>query len=926
MIKAKRITLGTVLLSLSTATVLLVLGVSQGEDAPLIQTGPTGSAETSAAQASGPFVPPSHLADTLSGEQAQSDGSALSRLRRKVLGVQNQSIVPDTLLATTDGQPLELISTGETGGNGIVETFPLAEVRIGDQDGRFDLPFSNPPRAKADSGSGELRSALAAVSTGSATDVSSGDHQPQARSTEDLIHRIEKLRTGFREEVSSADDTGEKASGIPEAASSVLSNDSPPKKKIAEEQADRPKPYAMARPASSRPTIGQQISTRTLANENAGGEGVFASSSPIEEEIASVGPDTETPFSNVAAAAPPINSPERKGLLGRLFSKKPTREERAAAAAAAASKSSLETFPHPDAPKTKASKAEDQSQEMIDEIYQEYVERVARITASDLSPDALNGAKGLPSVPADFKTVWMDSVRKGYWVGEEPLAVRLEEVYARALINSNRVRAYGYEPLIRESAIQESEGAFDLESFVNGTYGHSDDPTSSILDTGEIGRFLENRGEGEAGLRRRFATGGQLTLSNRFLTLKNNSEFVEPNPQTSSTVVLSVAQPLLKGAGYHYNKARLKVAKIDSGVAASEYIQQLENHLLEVNQAYWGVYFARAAYLLRKSLVAQTEEIVNTLEARSDEATASELLRSRSELSRRRTSLNRSELAIRNAEERLRSLVNDPEFPIGGDGEFVPITTPLLTPPQETVQATAMEAVDNRAEIAASFGELRVAAIRNEAGKHERLPQLDLIAESRLAGLDANRRVGGAYDDMLSQEASWLVGFQYSQPWENNFAKSRHERLQYELLRQADVVRSTMDTILLESVVTYREMMTVYRDLQGNLQQVLSTREEVRGLKERLDVDADNGQTVAYRLQNVMDALERNQLAEEQFLVSVVTYNIAFASLEQAKGTFLKYQDVGIERSQSQEHKRLETLRAVPSVPVSSSASAAGAK
>ncbi|MFV1996160.1 MAG: TolC family protein, partial [Verrucomicrobiales bacterium] len=279
-----------------------------------------------------------------------------------------------------------------------------------------------------------------------------------------------------------------------------------------------------------------------------------------------------------------------------------------------------------------------------------------------------------------------------------------------------------------------------------------------------------------------------------------------------------------------------------------------------------------------------------------------------------------------NAEEKLRSLVNDPAFPIGGDGEFVPISAPIMDPPRETVRSAAMEAVDNRAEIAASFGQLRIAAIRDEAGRHELLPQLDLVAESSLAGLEANRRVAGAYDDMLSQSAGWLVGLKFSQPWEQNFAKSRHDRLRYELLQQADTVRSTMDTVLLEAVVTYRELMTVYRDVQGNLQEVLSTREEVRGLQERLDIDADNEQTVAYQLRDVLDALERNLQAEEQFLVSVVTYNIAFASLERAKGTFLKYQDVTIERTPVEGEKRMETLRAVPAATMSSGTTAPRAK
>jgi hypothetical protein len=736
------------------------------------------------------------------------------------------------------------------------------------------------------------------------------------RSAEEIVRQIEALRSGSF--------VAPEAPALTELKPETVVQPAAARTDEIGGEVEKPEPFAFAQPVRSRPNIGQQVSARTMATERQEGESAFAAAAPVEEEqvIAEIAAPT-APFADVATAAPAPESPERKGLLGRLFAKKQTREERAAELAAAASRSSIEQFPQPKAPRTSPSKDEDEAQKIIDRVYQYYAESVSRITAEDL---VANGSKGLSAIPADLETVWIDKVKGHYRKGEEPLAVRLEEVYARALVNSNKVKVFGYDPLIRESGIQEAEGLFDLELFTKGSYGHNDEPTSTLLETGEIGRFLENRGEGEAGVRRRFATGGQLSLSNRFMTLDNNSEFLEPNPQTSSSVVLSVAQPLLKGAGYHYNKARLKVAKIDAGMAAAEYIARLENHLLEVNQAYWGVYFNRSAYLLRRALVSQTTEIVETLEARADEATASELLRARSELSRRRTALNRAEMAVRNAEEKLRSLINDPDYPVGGPGEFVPVTGPILTPPKETVHSTAMQAVDNRAEIAHSFGQLRSAAIRHQAGKHELMPQLDLMAESRLAGLDANRRVAGAYDNMLGQQASWMVGLQFSQPFENNSAKSRQERLKYELLQQEDSVRSTMDTILLESVVTFRELMTVYRDMQGNYQQVLSTREELRGLKERLDIDAENEQTVAYRLQNVMDALERNQLAEEQFLVSVVTYNISFASLEKAKGTFLKVQDVAIERGPSPEGKRFETLRPVPPAATDGAPAAPGAK
>lgn len=849
---------------------------------------------------SGPAAPLSGPADTLTPEGGRSR------------------------VTLAGGEPVLLAETapaaGEAGrpATGPVETFLQAEARTGESDARFLLPVPAPAISRTPA-SAPAPSAVASVATAAASLAVPGIEVPEVRqrTPEELIEQIEVLRSSFHETPGPEPTRAEPLPGAPVESGPADAPDpvpGGPSRASADggfsQGGSGREPYAFAQPVRNRPSIGQQVATRSVGAGEVGATGSHAAAGGAAAPgDGAAEPVPTAPFVEIAAAAPAPSSPERKGLLGRLFAKKPSREERAAQLAASANRSSLEQFPLPDAPRTRPSKDEDEAQEIIDRIYQEYIARVGKVTAEDL---VANGHKGLPAVPADFDAVWIDRVKGNFWKGEEPLAVRLEEVYARALANSNQVKVFGYDPLIRESAIQESEGMFDLEMFTKGSYGHTDDPTSTLLETGEVGRFLENRGEGEAGLRRRFATGGQISLSNRFMTLDNNSEFLEPNPQTSSSLVLSVVQPLLKGGGYHYNKARLKVAKIDAGMAASEYIGRLEKHLLEVNRAYWEVYFARAAFLIRRSLVAQTTDIVETLEARADEATASELLRARSELSRRRTGLNRSEMAVRNAEERLRSLVNDPEFPIGGPGEFVPVTAPILAPPKETVHSAAMEAVDNRPEIAHSFGQLRMAAIRHQAGKHEKLPQLDLMAESRLAGLDGNRRVAGAYDNMLAQDASWMVGFQFSQPFENNSAKARQERLQYEMFQQTDSIRSTMDTILLESVVSFRELMTVYRDLQGNFQQVLSTREELRGLRERLDVDSDNEQTVAYRLQNVMDALERNQIAEEQFLYSVVAYNVAFASLERAKGTFLKVQDVAIERAPSPESKRLETLRAVP--------------
>jgi len=64
-----------------------------------------------------------------------------------------------------------------------------------------------------------------------------------------------------------------------------------------------------------------------------------------------------------------------------------------------------------------------------------------------------------------------------------------------------------------------------------------------------------------------------------------NFNFVNPNPQAGSELVFSIVQPLLRGGGYAYNRARLKVAQLEVGLGTAEHLRSLETHLIEVRKA-----------------------------------------------------------------------------------------------------------------------------------------------------------------------------------------------------------------------------------------------------------------------------------------------------------------------------------------------------
>jgi len=613
---------------------------------------------------------------------------------------------------------------------------------------------------------------------------------------------------------------------------------------------------------------------------------------------------------------------ERGGPLRRLFGKKKVQQQAQPAPPPQADlvadvpvrPTGVDLYPTILAPERRMSETDAYVEQVIDQIYSEYEAKAARMRSADVQ---LQSVQGLPEVQRDFTSTWSEGVRSRFWSSGSQVRQDLVQVYSKALEHSNAVKVFSDLPLIRETAIREAEGDFDWRPFAEAQFEHKDEPTTSTLTTGETGqdaRLIEDLGQGEFGVRKKLRGGGEMSLSKRLNTLKSNSTFLTPNPQTGSELVLGFVQPLGKGSGYAYNRARMKVAKLEANLASAEYLRSLESHLIEVNRAYWEVYLARAAYLQKRALVKETKELVEQLEAREgvdEEATRSELLRARSSLSQIEASLIRGETAIRIAEDRLRSLVNDPEFELGTGGEFIPLTRPVLSRPESSVRETALAALYNRPEVVQGFYQLRAAGIRLQVQRNEMKPELNLRTELKWAGLDEGRSVGDPLSDSFNHGTGVSVGLSYEGSVERNTALARLQRQEYEFRQQKNQLRGTIDKVLLESVVAYRELLTAYRDMQGRYEAVLSSREEVRELKERLEVDADaRGQTVGYQLQLILDALERNQAAEERFLVSMVSYNSAFAAVERAKGTLLGYYDVNIRRFREEIWERQKlTLR-----------------
>jgi len=522
-------------------------------------------------------------------------------------------------------------------------------------------------------------------------------------------------------------------------------------------------------------------------------------------------------------------------------------------------------------------------------------------------------------IPSDFSPWWLHGQKNSFssWsvggqkstIGEgRGKGITVEDLYLRAIRNSKQIRVFGDLPVIRETGIQEAKGAFDTNAFLSSKFDHTNDPVGNSLTTGGATRFVQDEWAFESGLKKKFVTGTEVTLSEKIGQLSNNSIYFSPNPQSTATVSLQVVQPLLRGAGVNYNRATLRIAKLDSEVAMSEFVRQSESHLLEITRTYWALYAARVTYLQKMKLVEETAHVTEELKARQNvDAQQTQIYRAESALASRRSDLIRTEAAIRNAQDRLKALTSDPALLSSARTELIPTDRLLLGATAVNPQQSAAMALKHRPEINQAFLQLRAATIREKMQRNELLPELNLVLKGSLGGLS-----GGDFADAYGRQYNtggpgYSIGLEFSFPLENNTARAHLERRRLELRQQIDQLKTTIDSVFLEVQISAREVTTSHRETQAKYAAVKSFTADVENIRARRALQtaspapgADEASQTALYLDRLLDAQDRRSNAEEEFVRAAANYQIAIVNLQRSEGRLLAYSDVSVMRDRDE--------------------------
>lgn len=451
----------------------------------------------------------------------------------------------------------------------------------------------------------------------------------------------------------------------------------------------------------------------------------------------------------------------------------------------------------------------------------------------------------------------------------------------RALAHNFLIESQSYSPAVETTRTVEALAEFDAVFFSTINNSKIDRPSASQLASTSVDQFASTYG-----IRKRLSSGMQVSGFYELDRQKIALSFQNINPAYSSTFNLEMRQPLLRGFGIDFNRARIRIAKNNRQISDWTFKRQIRDTLRNVDELYWRLVQARRDIAITARLLGQFESIYDYLVARREfDVIPVQLAATKARLERSRSQFIRKRNTVYDAQQRLLAVLNDPALPIGGDAEIIPADFPQLTELVVDPIAEVQTALDNRAELKEQ--ELNIANARIAVGqaKNLELPQLDVTFRYSIDGL--SNKAARAFDQMSgSNFQSYFVTVQFEVPLGNRAARAATTRARLQEAQAEAALRARFEDIILDVHVAARQLATSYEQISPSFESAQSREREVASIvarAERKDLNTLNSELSA-----------REALAAERrtMLNALVEYNIAIVDIERAKGTLLRYDNV----------------------------------
>jgi outer membrane protein TolC len=537
----------------------------------------------------------------------------------------------------------------------------------------------------------------------------------------------------------------------------------------------------------------------------------------------------------------------------------------------------------------------------------------------------------------------------------------------RTLGGTDAVRAFAVDPAIAQTEIERSLSRFDARWVTTMQWQKIDQPVAA-----QFLSFQQSRDAASfsSTLAKPLPTGGVVGITTSMDYSKFGQQATQQtqlvNPNYTPRVQLSIEQPLLRLFGVEINQIAgtgplvegsqtlqgvrpagglgtegILITRIRLDQAKSQFDQQINFLLVNVEAAYWNLYAAYYNLYAQEEGLRQAFEGYRFTDARVNIGTAPPQLRDQiqAQFHRFQAQVYEARGQVLESERQLRGFLGLRS----DDGtRIVPIDEPNLAPYKPDFHEAANDAIAMRPELMLARQELKFRQLDLLLQKNLRRPNLTSFATYDVAGLGT--RLGGASANATAQGNqpgnalgsladnrfnSWTLGFRFDVPlgFRDANALVRASQLNmtrsYIQLRDAELKAIEYLSFQYRRVIQAHAVIAPRRAEREALQQYvyrIRRLQDIRGAGE----DFLSNLTVQQQLAAAIAAEAR----------AVADYNTALSSFEFAKGTIQQYNNVSIgegplppwvqKRAADHIRERTEAALKLRELPTPTGTSAAG--
>jgi len=250
----------------------------------------------------------------------------------------------------------------------------------------------------------------------------------------------------------------------------------------------------------------------------------------------------------------------------------------------------------------------------------------------------------------------------------------------------------------------------------------------------------------------------------------------------------------------------------------------------------------------------------------------------------READVSRAENQLRKASDALKTTMNDPQLPVGSDVVLLPADMPVDQAIRYSVADSMVLALQNRPEVQRAILGIDDASVRQLVSDNQRLPQVDLRAQTRFSGLRDNTL--RSFEQMTSGGfVDFIVGLVYEQPIGNRAAEAQFRQRRLERSQSVIAYRDVIQRVMADVVNAVRDVTTNYVLIEQTRAARVAAAENLRALE--VEEKTIQGLTPEF-----LDLKLRRQqalsIAEIQEINALTEYNTGIARLHSACGTSLE--------------------------------------